>query len=43
MENQNYTAQEIAMVKHIDEFFQKSTEMREECLDYIKAFQPSMP
>lgn len=38
MGNQNYTAQEIAMVKHIDEFFQKSTEMREECLDYIKAF-----
>lgn len=38
MENQNYTSQEIAMVKHIDWWLQKSTEMRKECLDYIKAF-----
>lgn len=38
MENQNYTAQEIAMVRHIDWYLQRSTEMRDECLDYIKAF-----
>lgn len=38
MENQKYTEQEVEMVRHIDEFFQKQTEMREECLDYIRTF-----
>lgn len=36
MENQNYTEQENAMVKHIDEWLQKSSEVREECIDVIR-------